>query len=123
MADGRLLGRRGGADVHGDLVMPCPCCGSPSPSPERIWPQGIQKERMYSRGSRPVPIGERPVLILWSCPGARVIDRSLLRFGIITKAPWSCGAGRSTWWDRATSDLRRRSLMAEQLHLALQGLI
>jgi hypothetical protein len=78
---------------------------------------------VYSRGPAHVPVGVRPSLILWACPGAREIDRELLRFGIIAKAPWSCGAGRSTWWESTTSDLRRRALEAEQLRLTLDGWI
>ena len=77
-------------------------------------------EWMYSNGLR---IGYRPALILWTCCGAWGVDADLLRFGVIAKAPGSCGAPRSTRWDATSSDLRQRALVAEQLRLALGGLI
>ena len=102
---------------------PCPCCGTPTPSPERIQPLGIQMEKTYSRGPAPVFIGERPTLIPWLCPGARFIDMGLLRFGIIARAPGSCGAPRSTRWGDTTFDLRRRALDVQLLRLGLKGWI
>ena len=112
MADGRLLVRRGGADVHGDLVnKPCPCCGTPAPAPERRLPVGTQY--LFSD----------PKLVLWNCPGAREIDRELLRFGVIARKAFTCGTTRGTEWGKATEELRHRSLEADRMRLALDGWI
>ncbi len=124
MADGRLLGCRRGIDVHGDLVMPpCPRCGSPRPAPERIQPLWIRMEKVYSRVPTPLLIGEVPAAIPWLCPGALHIDPGFLRFGIIARVPWSCGAPRSTDWNSTTADLRERAIEARVLRLMWNGWI
>lgn len=117
MADGRLLGRRGDSELRGDLVMaPCPCCGTPTPAPERRDPVGTQ----YTDDET----SRRPALVLWNCPGAREIDLDLLcRFGVIVKRSHTCNTTRGTWWNEATEDLRRRSLEADHLRLAMDGWI
>ena len=93
------------------MVTPCPCCGTPAPAPERIQPQGIQFRQNW------------PLLVLWECPGAREIDRELLRFGILARVPWTCRAHRSTEWANTTFDLRQRAFEQERLQLALNGWI
>ena len=98
----------------------CACCGTPTPAPERIIPIGIQWKPLYVRH---VCVAQEPALVLWQCPGARDIDAYLLRFGVFASVPWSCGTTRTTKWGQATFDLRRRALIAEQLHYALNGLI
>ena len=102
---------------------PCPRCGSPRPAPERIQPLGIRMEKVYSRVPTPLLIGEVPAGIPWLCPGALRIDEGFLKFGIIARAPWSCGAERSTPWNGTTSDLRRRAIDARVLRLTLGGWI
>ncbi len=92
-------------------MMPCPCCGTPTPALERIQPLGIQLHL------------HEPLLILWRCPGAREIDKQLLRFGIITNAPWSCQAPRSIRWEHATQNLRHLAFEQERLFLTLNGWI
>ena len=90
---------------------PCACCGTPAPAPERRVPVGTQ----YLFGA--------PKLVLWNCPGAREIDLDLLRWGVIEKRSFTCGTTRGTDWCVATDDLRRRSLEADHLRLALNGWI
>ena len=80
-------------------------------------------ERIISGGPKPVLVGTLPALIQWHCPGARRIDQGFLRFGIIARAPWSCGANRSTRWNDATGDLRHRAIEARVLQLAFNGWI
>lgn len=92
-------------------MKPCPCCGSDTPSPGRRIPVGTQ----YLFGD--------PRVILWNCPGARQIDLELLCFGVIVKRSHTCGTTRGTEWRAATDDLRRRSLEADHLRLAMDGWI
>jgi hypothetical protein len=93
-------------------VSPCPICSAPTPAPERILPLAIQ---FLSQG--------KPGLTLFLCHGAVRVDPDLLRFGVIARTPWSCGNTRWIAWDEMASDLQRRALIAEQLRLALGGLI
>ncbi len=95
-------------------MTPCFCCGSPKPAPEWRIPIGTQ----YIDGGY-----RRPGLIMWNCPGAKEIDLELLRFGVIARMAWTCGTTRGTWWEEATQDLRHRSLEADRLRLAMDGLI
>jgi len=90
---------------------PCKCCGSPAPDPERRIPIGTQY------------VGTEPRLVLWLCPGAKVIDAELIRYGIIVHRAYSCHTTRGTWWDTATQDLRHRSLEADRMRLAMAGLV
>jgi hypothetical protein len=92
---------------------PCPICNAPRPAPARILPLAIQCH----------PLTGAPVLSLYRCHGALRIDRELLRFGIIAYAPWSCQNGRWYPWNDMTFDLRHRSLVAEEMRLALMGWI
>jgi hypothetical protein len=101
-----------GAHRGGDVVSPCPICGAPTPAPERILPLAIQF----------FP-ATRPGLALFLCHGAVEVDQGLLRFGIIARIPWSCRNTRWIPWKNMTSDLQRRSLIAEEMRLALGGLI
>ncbi len=89
----------------------CKCCGSPIPAPERIHPLGTQY------------LDQRPMLVLWNCPGAKEYDMELLRFGVIVKRSHTCNTTRGIWWWQATDGLRRRSLEADQMRLALNGWI
>lgn len=113
MADGRLLGCRGDPELRGDVLMPpCKCCGTPSPAPERRIPVGTQY------------LFDAPKLVLWNCPGAKEIDRELLeRWGVIVRKAFTCNTTRGTWWKDATEELRRGSLEADRMRLALDGLI
>jgi len=75
-----------------------------------------------------VPVGTQylfhePRVVLWNCSGAREIDRELLRFGVIVRKAFTCGTTRGTEWMKATDDLRRRSLEADRMQLALNGWI
>lgn len=94
-------------------MIPCPICGAPTPIPERILPLAIQCH----------PSTRAPLLSLFRCHGALKVDRELLRFGIIAYMPWSCQNGRWYPWEKMTTDLRRRSLVAEEMRLALMGWI
>jgi len=90
----------------------CSCCGTPTPALERILPLAIQFR----------PPGT-PVLALFRCHGAAKVDQGFLRFGIIARAPWSCGNGRWIPWEKTTEEFRRRAVTAEQLRLNLMGWI
>lgn len=93
-------------------MKPCPICGAPTPAQERILPLAIQFFPATRLG-----------LALFLCHGAVQINLDLLRFGIIARIPWSCQNTRWIPWGKMTSDLQRRSLVAEKMRLALGGLI
>lgn len=95
------------------LFLPCPECGTPTPAPEIIQPCGVLRDLKQPWKT----------VIPWRCPGALAIDEDLLRYGIIARAPWSCGIPRATKWQDATFDLRHRALLTERLRLAMEGLI
>lgn len=91
--------------------MTCKCCGSLPPPPELRVPVGTQF------------LFNDPKLVLWNCPGAREIDRELLRFGVIEKKAFTCQTTRGTEWLKATEELRRRSLDADLMRYAANGWI
>ena len=94
------------------MIQPCPICHAPTPAPERILPLSVQ---FIGRA--------KPGLAMFLCDGAVAIDQELLRYGIISRVPWSCRNTRWISWDKMTSDLQRRALTAETLRLALVGAI
>ena len=94
------------------MMNPCPICDAPTPSPVRILPLAVQS---YPPGT--------PRLAMFLCHGATGPDLDLLRFGIIAPLPWSCRNARWIPWEEMTYGLRGRANIAEQLRLALAGLI
>jgi hypothetical protein len=93
-------------------MTPCPICHAPTPAQLFIEPLAIQCQ----------PPG-KPILSLFRCHGATRVDPGFLRFGIIDFIPYSCGNTRWYPWNEMGLDLRQRSLVAEEMRLALKGWI
>ena len=93
-------------------MSPCPICGARTPAPERILPLAIQCFPART-----------PRLVMFLCHGAVRVDPDSLRFGVIALIPWSCGNTRWIPWEKMTHELRHRAAIAEQLRLALGGMI
>lgn len=93
-------------------MSPCPICGAVTPAPERILPLAIQ---CFPAGT--------PRLALFLCHGAVRPDPDLVRFGIVEALPFSCRNTRWIPWEKMTYELRQRATTAEQLRLALRGMI
>jgi len=87
-------------------------CGAATPAPERILPLAVQFHPEC-----------KPVMAMFLCHGETRVDTELLRFGIIALAPWTCRNTRWIPWEKMTHELRHRSVIAEQLRLALGCLI
>ena len=90
-------------------------CGCPTPALDRIQPTGT------------MGIGRNadPMVVTYLCPGERpgLLDRSILRFGVIAGIPFTCTSTRMMPWLATNFDLRRRANLVELTRLHAAGAI